>query len=57
MTLEQALEQNPYDPSKGNESAYLRYLKYNVDGFYDIGIEEIRKLWKADAKRNETANL
>lgn len=50
MTLEKALEQNPYDPSKGNESAYLRYLKYNVDGFYEISNEEIRKLWKAERK-------
>lgn len=45
MTLEQAIERNPYDPSKGNMSAYARYLRYNVDGFYTKSNEEVRRFW------------
>ncbi len=46
MTLEQALKRNPYNPSKGNESAYIRYLRYTVDGYYEKDSAEVRKLWK-----------
>lgn len=46
MTLKQALERNPYNPSKGNESAYIRYLRYTVDGYYEKDSAEVRKLWK-----------
>lgn len=28
--LKKAIERNPYDPEKGNITAYLRYLKYNT---------------------------
>lgn len=43
MTLEEALKRNPYDPAKGNLSAYIRYLRYNVDGWYEKTSEEVRR--------------
>ena len=46
MTLEEALKRNPFDESKGNESAYARYLRYNVEGYYELTNEEVRQLWK-----------
>lgn len=46
MTLEEAIKRNPYDKSKGNESAYARYLRYNVKGFYELTNEKVRQLWK-----------
>ena len=48
MTLKQALKKNPYDPKTGNESAYARYLRYNVDGFYKKTNKEVKKLWKQE---------
>lgn len=36
MTLEQAVRRNPYDPSRGTIGAYIRYIRYNVDGYYNI---------------------
>ena len=47
MTLIEAVTRNPYDPKKGNESAYCRYLRYNVDGYYTKPIEEVKALWKS----------
>ena len=47
MTLEEALKRNPYDASKGNESAYARYLRYNVKGYYLLSNEKVRRLWKS----------
>lgn len=44
MTLEKALELNPYNEQKGNVGAYIRYLRYNVDGFYEKESLEIRKI-------------
>lgn len=43
MTLEKAIENNPFDKSIGNLSAYIRYLRYNVDGFYKLESKEVRK--------------
>ena len=42
MTLEQAIKENPYDPNKGNLSAYCRYLRYNVDDFYTKTNDEVK---------------
>ena len=30
MTLQQAMEKNPYDCNKGDLSAYARYIMYNI---------------------------
>lgn len=43
MTLEKAILNNPYDKNKGNISAYIRYLRYNVDGFYNMSSKEVRE--------------
>jgi hypothetical protein len=45
MTLEEAMKENPYDSKEGNESAYCRYLRYNVDGFYSKSIEEVKEIF------------
>ena len=47
MTLGEALTRNPYDPQKGNASAYCRYLRYNVDGWYGLTNEEAQMKWHA----------
>ena len=47
MTLIEAVTRNPYDLKKGNESAYCRYLRYNVDGYYTKSIAEVKALWKS----------
>lgn len=44
MTLEQALKNNPYDANKGNFSAYIRYLRYNVDGLYNVKSKDVRNM-------------
>lgn len=46
ISLKNALKDNPYNPEKGNEAAYARYLRYNVYGWYNKTNEEVRKLWK-----------
>ena len=46
MTIEEATKKNPYDPAKGNEAAYVRYLRYNVDGFYDLDSRIVRRMWE-----------
>lgn len=42
MTLEQAVKDNPYDPEKGDLSAYGRYLRYNVSGWYNKSNKYVR---------------
>ena len=54
MTLDRAIKENPFDESKGNKSAYARYLRYNVTGFYDLTNEEVRKRWQEMEKKNES---
>lgn len=54
MTLEEALKVNPYDSSKGNESAYVRYLRYTVDGFYELDSGTVKQMW--EEKKNDTDN-
>lgn len=46
MTIEQAIKNNPYDASKGSISAYIRYLRYNVDGLYNVKSSDVRKMLK-----------
>lgn len=43
MTLKEAVKRNPYRKEKGSTGAYIRYLRYNVDGWYNRKSEEIRK--------------
>ena len=43
VKLEDALKQNPYDKTRGSKGAYIRYLRYTVDGWYSKKSEEIRK--------------
>jgi hypothetical protein len=53
MTLDQAIKRNPYNPKQGNESAYCRYLRYNVDGWYLLDSKEVRRRWQKVRIRNE----
>lgn len=56
MTLDEAIRRNPYDPKQGNKSAYCRYLRYNIDGWYLLGSKEVLRLWRQrerDFKANE----
>ena len=46
MTLDEAIRRNPYNPKKGNEAAYCRYLRYNVDGWYQLDSKEVRRRWQ-----------
>lgn len=52
VTIERAMEQNPFDEQKGDLKAYARYIRYNVDGMYHLSNEEVRKkilqIWKGD---------
>ncbi|MCI8978569.1 MAG: hypothetical protein HFI99_16410 [Lachnospiraceae bacterium] len=43
MTLDRALEENPYNRERGKVGAYIRYLRYNVDGWYNRKSADIRK--------------
>ena len=58
MKLCEALRANPYDEKKGNESAYVRYLRYTVDGLYNKSSEEVKKIWKeqSDEQAVEVCN-
>lgn len=46
MTLEEAIKRNPFDANRGNESAYCRYLRYNVTGWYNLDSKEVRRRWQ-----------
>ena len=46
-SLDKAIRVNPYNPDDGNESAYVRYLRYNVEGFHGLDSEVVRRLWKS----------
>ena len=46
MTLDEAIRRNPYNPKKGNEAAYCRYLRYNVDGWYQLDSKEVFRRWQ-----------
>ena len=43
MTLQKAMENNPYDCNKGNLSASARYIRYNVDGMYNMKSKDVQK--------------
>lgn len=53
MTLTQAIKENPYDPNQGNLSAYCRYLRYNVTGFYTKTNDEVKAIYKDYTERNK----
>jgi len=50
MTLDEAIKRNPYDPKRGNKSAYCRYLRYNVDGWYQLDSKEVLRRWQKARK-------
>lgn len=52
MTLDEAVKRNPYDPKRGNKSAYCRYLRYNVDGWYLLDSKEVRRRWQKGTKND-----
>ncbi len=63
MTIEEAIRRNPFDPKKGNKSAYCRYLRYNVDGWYHLDSKEVYSKWQRvedngnDNKKRKTYSL
>lgn len=44
MDLKCAIDRNPYNPQIGNISAYIRYIRYSVDGFYNKTSKEVREI-------------
>ncbi len=54
MTLERALKENPYDRERGKIGAYIRYLRYNVDGWYSRKSADIRKELEGRKKEHES---
>lgn len=46
MTLDEAIRRNPYNLKKGNEAAYCRYLRYNVEGWYQLDSKKVRRRWQ-----------
>lgn len=51
MTIEEAIKKNPFDHNKGNESAYCRYLRYSVDGWYNLDSKEVLRRWRSEDKK------
>ena len=51
LKLKTALQSNPYDPQKGDEFTYARYLRYVVDGFYGKSNEEVRNIWRKESRK------
>ena|GEM_PF-1364895 len=51
MTLDEAIRRNPYDQKRGNRSAYCRYLRYNVDGWYQLNTKEVLRRWQKVRKQ------
>lgn len=51
MTLDEAIKRNPYDSKQGNKSAYCRYLRYNVDGWYYLDSKEVFRIWQKVRKK------
>lgn len=46
LTIDEAIRKNPFNPEYGNKSAYCRYLRYNVDGWYKLDSKEVRRMWE-----------
>lgn len=57
MKIDEALKQNPYNQERGSIGAYIRYLRYNVDGYYSKKSEEIRKELEIDKKTNSRKEI
>lgn len=43
IKLEDAIRANPYKKEKGSIGAYIRYLRYTVDGWYTRKSKDIRE--------------
>ena len=55
MTLDAAIENNPYNSQRGNISAYARYIRYNLDGMYHKTNDEVKRILQNKAvKANES---
>ena len=46
MTITEAILKNPFNPNKSNQTAYCRYLRYNVEGWYSLDSKEVFRRWK-----------
>ena len=57
MTLDEAIRRNPYNPKKGNEAAYCRYLRYNVEGWYQLDSKEVCRRWQEVRKQMKEVEL
>lgn len=44
MTLDDSVARNPYNEEIGDVSAYIRYIRYTVDGMYDKSSKEVRAI-------------
>lgn len=53
MTIDEAIKKNPFDPNKGNKSAYCRYLRYNVEGWYNLDSKEVLKRWRGEIEEHK----
>lgn len=52
MTIDEAIKKNPFDPNKDNTSAYCRYLRYNVEGWYTLDSKEVLKRWQNEVMKD-----
>lgn len=50
MSIDKAIKENPFDPNKGNKSAYCRYLRYNVEGWYTLDSKEVFRRWQSEVE-------
>ncbi len=53
MTIDEAIRRNPFNLKLGNKSAYCRYLRYNVDGWYKLDSKEVRKRWEENIESED----
>lgn len=53
MTLDRALKQNPFNNDCGNLPAYIRYLRYNVDGWYNKTSQEVSQILQEEYQKKE----
>jgi hypothetical protein len=53
LTIDEAIKKNPFDSNKGNQAAYCRYLRYNVDGWYNLDSKEVLRRWKVRKLNDE----
>lgn len=56
MTIEEAIKKNPFDTNKGTESSYCRYLRYNVEGWYNLNSKEVLKRWQSEVEDGNNDN-